>query len=59
MARLAVVEVTGPRLAAVSFDELAMFLALHDRFERHFDRLGSVPSPQNFLGSSHQTVIEP
>jgi hypothetical protein len=49
MARLAVVEVTGPRLAAVSFDELAMFFGLHDRFEGHLNRFGSALRSQDFL----------
>ena len=53
------VEVTGPRFAAVSFDELAMLLGLHDRFERHFNRLGSAFRSQNFLGSPHQPIVEP
>ena len=58
IARLAAVKVTGPCFSTVPFNELTMFLCLHDRFERHFNRLGFVFRSQNFLGSSDKPVIE-
>jgi hypothetical protein len=36
-----------------------MLVGLHNRLQRHFNRLGSTLRSQDFLGSSHEPVIQP
>ncbi len=51
------VEITGPCLAAIALDQLAVLFNFHHGLKGHLDRLGLVLCAQDSLRLSHQTMI--